>query len=402
MIIRRIYPCTEGGVEAISALSTISEDLKQASADFDRSGHFAASSIQLLKEAGIFAACVPKSLGGFGVVSLHDTACITAAVAECDPSAAIGLAMHLGLSWYFARGLRCAPSSQFALQHREVLYEIGGRKAILASAVAEPGAAPWELNTTAVKDKGLWHINGTKTIVSMAPAATHFYTRMSAETSDGMRQATAMLKRESAGISIKDNWDGLGMRASGSGQVNFLNVKLAENQLILRGPWGTRDAIDGEGRSANALPIMGVYIGIAQAIQKLILTDMPTATPMSTATRWAKAQINIELGGIRSAFFSASKTCDDLVSNIVPKSMEESEATELLANTLTAWLLIERGLLKIIDHVHQISGGKGYMAKSKIGRYCRDARAITLMRPYVPLDEWVDFLTDFSVSGKKK
>jgi alkylation response protein AidB-like acyl-CoA dehydrogenase len=63
----------------------------------------------------------------------------------------------------------------------------------------------------------------------MSPAATHLYVAVTYEDDDGVdRYAYAMVPTDTPGVVVHDDWDGLGMRASGSHSVSLEAVALPE------------------------------------------------------------------------------------------------------------------------------------------------------------------------------
>jgi len=399
MLMRRLQPISAPGQNVVRGVAKLAHILRAGAAERDQAGSFAAGSLRALVDEGVLAACVPTSLGGSGVESLHDVACVTACVAESDPSVAIGLSMHLGLSWYYARTVRCAPGAPTAAKHAGWLSAIGNREMIVSSAVAEPGTVPWKHATQAILRGDEWIINGFKTLVSLSPAATHFYTRLTAHTEAGRRQATVMLSRDIPGVTVENDWNGLGLRASGSGRVLFHDVVVPKSALILRAPWGQRDEVDAEGRAANAPPILGVYLGIAQAMRDISFASLSSEARLKTAVRAAIVDVELQLATARSTFASAMDMLDRVLPVQAPKTVERLLATELFVNVVGAAMLIEQAVLRVADLTMQLGGGKSYAAGSTLARFYRDARGASFMRPYVPLDGWMDFLADHTLAS---
>jgi alkylation response protein AidB-like acyl-CoA dehydrogenase len=270
---------------------------------------------------------------------------------------------------------------------------------VVASAVAEPGTVPWKHVTHAVLRGDNWIINGFKTLVSLSPAATHFYTRLTAHTEAGPLQATVMLSRDLPGVTVENDWNGLGLRGSGSGRVRFHDAAVPRSAVTLRAPWGERDGGDAEGRAANAPPILGVYLGIAQAMRDISLDALSREARLKTAVRAAIVEVELELASARSTFASAMDMLDRVLPAHAPKTVERVLAHELFVNVVGAAMLIERAVLRVADLTMQLGGGKAYDAGNPLARFYRDARAVSLMRPYVPLDGWMDFLADHTLSS---
>ena len=66
----------------------------------------------------------------------------------------------------------------------------------------------------------------------MSPAADVLYTAVTYTDDDGReRYGYAMVPRETPGVVVNDDWDALGMRASGSNSVSFEDVRLPASAL---------------------------------------------------------------------------------------------------------------------------------------------------------------------------
>ncbi len=74
---------------------------------------------------------------------------------------------------------------------------------------------------------------------------------------------------ESAGVHFKDNWDALGMRASGSQDVVFSDCFVPDAAMTDVGPrgvWTPRFLI---GNMVITLGLLGAFLGIAEAAHGL-------------------------------------------------------------------------------------------------------------------------------------
>jgi len=228
--------------------------------------------------------------------------------------------MHIALAWYFARVVRFGADDEPGfLPRRNWLKAIGDRRMLLCSAVAERGADYWNLATTATASGHGWVVNGRKILASISPAATHFYCRLKAERGDGQHLASAMIPASSPGVHVEDDWQGLGLRGSGSGSVVFTECVVPHEALLVRGPWGRRDVGMLEGRAVSGMGLNGVYLGLAEAARDHALRTLTTSSPgrrerMSSAsvkTEVAEMEIALTQPGARSVqpFRTSTPTC---------------------------------------------------------------------------------------------
>jgi hypothetical protein len=92
----------------------------------------------------------------------------------------------------------------------------------------------------------VWQIDGRKLFCTMSPAATDLYVSvMYADVGGNARYAYAMVPIDAPGVVVNDDWDALGMRASGSNSVSLRGVELPES------------GVRGGFRAGDPLPYMG-------------------------------------------------------------------------------------------------------------------------------------------------
>ena len=77
-----------------------------------------------------------------------------------------------------------------------------------------------------------WTVSGRKIFCTMSPAADVLYAAVTYTDDAGReRYGYAMVPRETPGVVVHDDWDALGMRASGSQSVSFEDVQLPASAL---------------------------------------------------------------------------------------------------------------------------------------------------------------------------
>lgn len=394
-----LHPVTAEGEKVCRAVDTLAGYLSERAARNDPPGAYAASSVARLREAGVLAACVPREDGGYGVTSLTDLGALVARLAAADASVAVAASMHLALSWYYARTVRCTPVAEDdCARQRKWLRAIGERRMVVCSSVAEPGNLPWRLRTTAVRTRDGWTVNGRKALASISVSATHFYTRLRAETDEGPLQATAMIPLDTAGVEVRDDWDGFGLRGSGSGTVHFRDVRLPPDALLPRGPWGQVNALGYEGRAASSAPLLAVQLGLAEAAHALAVEDLTAARgrerARSTGVRAAVAEMAVQLAVARGTLRSALHDIDGKVTHTAPRTLPAATGSALMTTCVSAGIAVERATTAVTDLAMQVYGGRSYLAWHPLNRICRDLRAGWFMRPYAPSEQWADFLAD--------
>jgi alkylation response protein AidB-like acyl-CoA dehydrogenase len=394
-----LEPVTYSGFQTVAAVTNLHDLLAEWAATDDAEGRFASKSVQALVDAGVFAAAVPVDLGGFGVERLHDITVITARIARADASVAVAFYMHIALAWYFARVVRFGTEQQsHGFPRLQWLEAIGGRSMLLCSAVTERGADYWNLNTTATPSRGGWIINGRKVLASASPAATHFYCRLKASIGHRHYLASAMIPADTPGVHLDNNWDGLGLRGSGSGDVVFADCPLPENALLIRGEWGRRDPRMLEGRAVSGLGLNGVYLGMAEEAHDVAVATLeksPTGRRRrlsAASVRVGIAEMEIALITARGVLAAALQDFDAHLTQNGPQALSDQMCHGMMKVCQSVSFVVERAATDVIDHAMRLVGGSSYAARHPLARAYRDVRAAAFMLPYSPPEEAMDFI----------
>ncbi|MEV6344742.1 acyl-CoA dehydrogenase family protein [Actinoplanes sp. NPDC051851] len=393
------HPRTPAGHDALALVASVADIVRKEAAEADEAGVFAAAAVERLRGAGVFAVNAPREFGGTGLTSLHDTCLVVRELARINGSIGIGASMHLALTCYFARQL--AHPGTADLEHRRGwMRRIGAREMVLASAVAEPGREAWRVAAEARRSGDGWSVTGTKILVSLSPGATHLYTRVRTPGEDGYAMATAMIDVRTAGVTVHDDWSGLGLRCSGSGRVVLDDVRLPAADVRIGGSWGAPDPGDFAGRAAASIPIVAAYAGMAAAAYD-VARDRFTTGAADPGSRWsaaavrtAYAELTVAMAQVNAVLGAAAERVDEAFRSTAPRGAGDGAGRDLLADCLIAALAVERSAGAVVDRAMEICGGASYGAASELGRVYRDVKAAAFMRPYSPPERWADFLAD--------
>ena len=211
---------TEPGRRLVSLAEALANEIAPRAAANDRAARFPFESFTAVKQSGYLAAPIPEALGGLGVTSVHDVLVASSRLARGDAALTLGVNMHLvfvlnvvrrwQISTRAADGRRSAP---FAA----TLERIARDGTVFAAAGSELGQDLTRPATTATRTEQGWVVSGRKVFCTMAAAADVLYTAVSYTDDRGSeRYGYAMIPRETPGVAVHDDWDALGMRASGA------------------------------------------------------------------------------------------------------------------------------------------------------------------------------------------
>ncbi|MEV4754136.1 acyl-CoA dehydrogenase family protein [Micromonospora sp. NPDC049559] len=383
-------PLTSPGAALLTLLAPHLPAIRNVAGEHDQAGSFPAEVFEALRKDGVLGATAPTEFGGLGVRSLHDVALALKTVAEADASTA--LALHMQLSRGLTLGYEWQHGSPAARSLAgRLLRLMGSGEAVVCTTVkdAQPGRTITRLTPAAA---GEWLLTGQKMLASLAPVATHFVISARAET-DGRpaRQAAAMVARQTPGLTVLDNWDGLGMRASGSVDVVLDGCRVPEADIFFRGPVGQQDDAALAGQTVSSITMLGIYVGVAGAARDITLELLGRRrTPPPGAVRTLIAEIDAQLFSVRAAAAAAIAEADRLA--YADGGDPAERGRRMMTPFQCAKLVVNRLTPQIVGDCLTIVGGASYTATHPLARRFRDARAGAFMHPYTYADA-VDYLS---------
>lgn len=326
-----------------------------------------------LRMSGYLGAAVPRKHGGGGH-RLVDLVMAQAALAEYDPSTALGIGMH-----HMVVGDEAESASWPLWQRRAVFRGVVAGERLLNVLATEPGVGSPQGNAmpqTVLRQRpeGGWLLSGTKSFATFASVLTHAVVFCALE--DGSDHvARVLVPMDSPGIAIEPTWDSVGMRATESHHVHFTNVPLAESAILATQPFGVRSR-----RPAMTpwftLLVSAVYLGIARAAhaegREHALRTIPGRTEARTYdTRRAVAECERRLLVAESVLLSAAATVD----------AGQRDAVGLTPLEVTAKLEVTSMALDVVDSAVRIVGGASLQRGSRLERAWRDVRCGTIHPP---------------------
>jgi acyl-CoA dehydrogenase len=362
----RPAPLQEGDDRFVPLAAELGDRFAPLACEHDRDGTFVTEHYEALRESGYSALIVPEELGGLGA-SLRQTCYAQAELARYCGSTALAINMHLYLvATNVYRWKHGAPGAD------TLLRRVANDGLILMTSGGSDGLWP---SATAVKVEGGFRVTGRKAFCSQAPIANVLTTLAAYDDPDEGRIVLAMgIPRNSEGFQVVETWDTLGMRGTGSHDIQLDDVFVADAQIAARRPWGKWDAVFYNALEHIAPTSASVYFGIAAGARNEAIRSI-SRRPARDGGASSDDPALIRLAGLmdyklRTAWWalmgSLSETGDDF-----DYSLNEQ-------NTLTA-LLAKRCVVteaqEVVDLAMEAAGGSSYFKRSPIERACRDVRA---------------------------
>jgi alkylation response protein AidB-like acyl-CoA dehydrogenase len=375
---------TDTGVRLVAIAEQLCEELSTRAAEHDRDGSYPFEAIDALKAAGYFAAPVPVELGGLGVSSAHDLVVASSRLARGDASVAIGVNMHLVAVLNMERRRQVAIAAGAERRARgfgSSLQQIARDGVVLAAAISEPGQDLTRPGTRATRTDSGWRIDGRKMFCTMSPAATDLYVAVSYADGEGTeRYAYAMVPTDAPGVVVHDDWDALGMRASGSNSISLEGVELPES------------AVRGGFRAGDPLPYMernlvaGLFhasasLGIAESADEIARRGIAGRINGDARPRIQVADNAVDLAAARGVLSRAAALIDEHRAANPASDGTDEELGALFAEAQAAKAFVNEAAARIVDRALALSGGAGYVSGSPLARAYRDVKAGSFMHP---------------------
>jgi len=341
-------------------------------AQHDRDASFPFDDFADLRREGYLTLAIPAELGGRGI-SIYDFCLVQEQLARGAGPTALAANMHL----YNLGGGLALFTEPFRRRVVEAVLRDG---AVLASSISEPGASLGSPQVVAHKVSGGYRVTGRKYFCTAAPIFRYFLfnARLEGCTTPGVSGTVALAaERETAGMEIIETWDAMGMRASGSHDIQFTDAFLPDECLI--GDEGA--GVEGGLRCLPwyTLGIASVYLGIAGAafdfvvdyVQQRHLQPLPRPIAHLPGIQFSVAEMRTRLAAARALVYQTAAALAqgvDLGEQLLP----EVTMPQYVATTTA---------LEVVTAAMQAVGGPSLFRRHPLERLYRDVRAGTL-HPY--------------------
>ncbi len=240
----------------------LGEDFEKRATEYDKNGTFVFNNYEDLKKHNFFSAMIPQKLGGGGLT--HEDMCdIIRIIAYYCSSTALAFSMHQHL----------IAAAIWKFKHKNVgkkmLQNVAKNELILIST----GARDWlgsngELKKT---DEG-YLFSGKKHFASQSVIGDIAITSAPYLNTDNQWKVLHFpVSMKTEGITIADDWNVMGMRATGSQTIIFDNVFIPDTTIALERPQNEFHLIWNVVLTVALPLIMAAYVGIAEKAKELAI-----------------------------------------------------------------------------------------------------------------------------------
>lgn len=322
----------------------------------DGEDSFVADNYAALNERGVFRAGVPAELGGGGASVAELCAAIRELAHHCS-STALAASMHthvVASMAYLWRGGNPGPEP--------MLRRLVAEGLILATS----GGSDWLAGSgTLVKVEGGYRMTGRKVFSSGAPAARILMTTgILEDPTAGPTVVHFPVPLDAPGVTVLDTWRVLGMRGTGSHDVQLDNVFIPDAAASgVRRPAGKwHPAV--HTTALVALPIVyAAYLGVAEAARNLSI-DLAK-----------KRKNDADLAYLVGEMEARLVTAQVVHASMVERVTSAKPGPETSSAQLTARNIVATAAIGTVEKAMEVAGGAGFYRSAQLERLFRDVQA---------------------------
>lgn len=364
----------ESGAQALSVARALAEDFAREASQRDRERRLPLAELERYSLSGLWGITVPREHGGAGV-SRVTLAEITAIISAADGSLGQIPQNH----YYALEVLRVNGSAD--QQRRFYARALAGER--FGNALAETGTRTAAERRTRLDPDGAggWRINGSKFYCTGALYAQWIPT--ATVDGDGI-QRLAIVRRDSPGVEVIDDWSGFGQRVTGSGTVHFTDVAVpAEDVLLLADPVAPPNTIKPLAQIIHA----AIDLGIGQAaLQDALSFVRERSRPWIDANveRAADDPLTISEFGRLSIRLEAARALVARAGRILDVATADGTAANVAAAAIAvaeARVLTTEASLAAGTKLFELAGTQSTLDHLNLDRHWRNARTHTLHDP---------------------
>lgn len=337
-------------LDTVRELGAIFARRAQETTDEDR---FVADNYALLKTSGLVEAGVPRELGGGGA-DVDELAAMLRTLAHYCGSTALAFSMHThqvaipAWRWKYQKATPVEPLLKRVASERIILLTSGGSDWIGGSGKAE-------------KVEGGYRITARKIFTSASPLGDLFMTGAVLQ-SEGEPPTVLHfgLPMNSPHVKVLDTWRTLGMRGTGSHDVQIDGHVIPEGAVAARrkaGEWHPLFHIIG----TIAFPLVyAVYLGVAESARDIAIALAKRKEPDRHA---------IELAGRMDTELTAARLAHE--SMLTAVRLNAPSATTI-NQVMIGRQLVARHAIAAVEYAMELAGGAGFYRANGLERRFRD------------------------------
>ena len=365
--------------EILDRAHELAREFEKEAAERDRERHFPAEQMRALRTSGLQALFVPREQGGSGAL-YSDAVRVVRILAAGDSNIAQMAFIHIhGVELYNV-------SMPTALQAQHNKRVVSGALWWTNAYSELGGKSIFDYRVKIAPDGDDWVINGTKFYSTGSLAGDEAYINgVNPETGEILLAYVAM---DADGVTILDDWSGMGQRTTASGTTQFDNVRISSDRIS---PTALVDTLSGPDSLILGVLPQAYFGAILQGIGRNAVIDAARYIT-ERARPWIHSEvekasddrlIQRQMGNIQ-AHVDAGEAMQDVAYDLMDYAREhrspETRARAAIALHKSKIIVVEAAL-KAGEGLFQICGAASTLEALNLGRHWRNARTLSLHDP---------------------
>ncbi|GGM92701.1 SfnB family sulfur acquisition oxidoreductase [Thermopolyspora flexuosa] len=366
--------------EAIETARALAASFARQADARDRDRRLPAAEVAELSESGLLGITVPARYGG-AEVSVATLAEVFRLLAAADAS----LAQIPHSHFVFLEALRLQGTEE---QRKHYFAEaLAGARFANAQAERAGRTAAEDATTLRRRPGGGYVLDGEKFYSTGSLFADWLVVRAvladAPPVAGAAPKALAYLRRDTPGVTVEDDWDGIGQRTTASGTVRLSGVHVDEDQVVPYTPIFARPTTFGaRAQVLHAALDVGIARGALDAAVAAVARARPwfesgaaTAAEDPLVVQQA-GELEITVRGAEALVREAAAAID-----AAERDLTEDTAARASIATAAAKVAAARAALEASAGLFELGGTRSAAASLNLSRYWRDARTHTLHDP---------------------
>lgn len=355
------------------------EVIGPAAGHVDREGTYPRIGIGALKEAKLTGLSVPVADGGLGAGYRGDGTLLPLVLMElaswCASTAQVFALHNTGVQLVHALG---------SDEQRKFFFAEAKAGHLFASFASEANADRSAISSILKRTDGGYALSGKKIFATGSPGAKWTFWRSVLDGAEGTteeRLVMPVVRLSDPGVTVTDDWDGIGQRGTGSGRVEADRVFVPDSQVI-GGPGaysGHADYFDAQFHLNFAAQFVGMALGAYREARKYVRERARPWPGAASAAEDPYTQLRIgdmavRLASARQLVLRAAKLLDAHADRPeLRRDIRLAASHAKIAATETA--------LDVTSAVFQTMGAGAATRRYGFDAYYRNARTLTLHDP---------------------
>ncbi|WP_084267999.1 acyl-CoA dehydrogenase family protein [Azohydromonas lata] len=353
--------------EALAAYAEeLAAEIGKTARFYDETGGFPSEHFELLRQRGALKLTIPRALGGRGL-SLYELLIFQERLAKGSASTALSLGWHLMALGYLSFDLKW-PRPAFERLCRGVVQRGDLVNILITERDGGNLLRGGKAATVAHKTSEGYVISGRKAFCSAAPALNQMI--LYAWDEQAGKTAEFLVPR-TPDVHVVENWNSLGMRSTGSHDIEFDGVLVPHEAKLLEIEKDQPSSFT-TGSRAFGLQVAAVYLGIAAAARDFILEFADNRQSPSLGGAILDAPHAQQKLGEIELLLAASKT--QLYGLAELWERHDALKHRLHHEVWTTKYMVTNNAVRIVELAMSIAGGHGLSRDFPLERYWRDVQ----------------------------